>query len=414
MIRKPTSRAAKPGIVVCLVFVLAILSACTQDPETLRLVTPRQPYDKIIADELVRVFADNPRIRLTLVPHIDMGESSLQALLENKGDLALVSNGEDFVTGVETVIPFYPTVLHIAYRDDLKPESRRDLLIGTTVFAGPPGSPSREMMEKTVHRLGIPVNDVHFVESLSPKPDVVVVFAPIMIDLMEGYTEDYRLFSIGSVEQLGHGSLAESLSLLNPHFQPFVLPTDLYPKVVSKPVVTVGVDKLLVTRKEIPQAVIYDLISEILRLKPALSAMQPSLFHKLSGDFDAGSSTFVIHPGSQAYIERDAPSIYERYSGVAEVIVTLFFSLASALYAGLRIYKIRRKNRIDTFYKKAMAIRKSVSADSATELRANAIAEIRQLQETAFDQLVDEKLAADESFRIFITLCHDVIAELST
>lgn len=378
----------------------------------MRLVTPREPYDKVIADELVRVFDDNPHIRLTLVPHTDTNKSSLELLLEQRGDLALVSNGEDFVTGVETVIPFYPTVLHIAYRDDLSPGSRRDLLIGTSVFAGLSGSTSREMMEQTVHRLGIPIDEVNFVESLTPKPDVVVVFAPIMRDLMEGYTEDYLLFSIGSVEQLGHGSLAESLSLLNPHFQPFVLPTDIYPNVVSKPVVTIGVDKLLVTRKDVPEAVIYDLISEILRLKPALSAMQPGLFHKLSGDFDAGSSTFVIHPGAQSYIERDAPSAYERYSGVAEVLTTLVFSLVSGGYAAIRIYKIRRKNRIDTFYKRAIAIRKSVPAEADATVRKNAVAEIRKLQEAAFDLLVDEKLAADESFRIFITLCSDIIAEL--
>lgn len=399
---------------VCIAFVMATLAACTRDPVTLRLVAPRQPYDQIIADELVRVFNDNPHIRLVLAPHVDEQESSLEALLNNLGDLALVSNGEEFVTGVETVIPFYPTVLHIAYRDDLNPENRRDLLLGTTVFAGPPGSTSREMMEQTVNRLGIPVGDVNFVDSLTPKPDVVVVFAPVMRNLMDGYKEDYRLFSIGTVEQLGQGSLAEALSLLNPHFQPFVLPTDIYPNVVTKPVVTIGVDKLLVTRTEIPAAVVYDLISEILRLKPALSAMQPGLFHKLSGDFDAGSSTFVIHPGSQAYIERNAPSVYERYSGVAEVVVTLFFSLASAGYAGVRIYRIRRKNRIDAFYKKAIAIRRSVLLDSSAEARKGAVAEIRQLQETAFELLVDEKLAADESFRIFITLCHDIIAELGT
>jgi hypothetical protein len=39
--------------------------------------------------------------------------------------------------------------------------------------------------------------------------------------------------------------------------------------------------------------------------------------------------------------------------------------------------------------------------------------EVRTLQNTAFDLLVDEKLAADESFRIFITLSNDVLQQLS-
>jgi hypothetical protein len=94
------------------------------------------------------------------------------------------------------------------------------------------------------------------------------------------------------------------------------------------------------------------------------------------------------------------------------VAVTLALSLVSGLYAAVRIYRIRRKNRIDTFYKRAIAIRRSVSAAAPSEARNNAIQEIRKLQEVAFDLLVDEKLAADESFRIFITLCNDIVSEL--
>jgi hypothetical protein len=232
-----------------------------------------------------------------------------------------------------------------------------------------------------------------------------------MSGLMDAYSE-YRLFSIGTVDQLGRGSPVESLSLLQPQFQPIILPADIYPGVVTEPVVALAVDKLLVVRSEVAVPVVYDLISELLRLKPALAAEQPGLFHNLSENFDASNSTFVIHPGAQAFIERDAPSAYERYSGVAEVVVTLLLSLISATYGFVRVYRIRRKNRIDIFYKRAMGVRKSVVDPADASARSSAINEIRKLQETAFDLLVDEKLAADESFRIFITLCNDIIAEL--
>jgi uncharacterized protein len=395
------------------VLVLGLLASCSRAPVELTLVTPREPIDKGIADELVDVFSANPKIRLTLVPFPDIKTSSLEALAAGTGDLALVSNGEDYVRGVETVIPLYPTVLHIAYQDRLHPKDRNDLLIGTSVYAGLPGSASRDMMEEIVHHLGIPADDVHFVESLVPKPDVVVVFAPIIPGLMDNYT-DYRLFTLGTVDELGHGSPVEAISLLRPQFQPFVIPTDIYPTVVNDPVVTVGVDELIVARSDLPAAVVYDLIRELVRLKPALAAVQPGLFHKLTGDFDTTRSTFVIHPGAQAYMERDAPSAYERYSGVAEVAMTLFFSVISGGYAALRVYRIRRKNRIDTFYKRAIAIRKAVPPDADRTMRGSAIDEIRSLQEIAFDLLVDEKLAADESFRIFVTLCNDIITDLRT
>ena len=41
-----------------------------------------------------------------------------------------------------------------------------------------------------------------------------------------------------------------------------------------------------------------------------------------------------------------------------------------------------------------------------------AITRVKGLQDEAFDLLVDEKLAADESFRIFVTLTNDVIRQL--
>jgi hypothetical protein len=44
--------------------------------------------------------------------------------------------------------------------------------------------------------------------------------------------------------------------------------------------------------------------------------------------------------------------------------------------------------------------------------REQAIEKVKQLQNNAFAMLVDEKVAADESFRIFVTLSNDIIADL--
>ena len=105
--------------------------------------------------------------------------------------------------------------------------------------------------------------------------------------------------------------------------------------------------------------------------------------------------------------------MFESNSGVAEVVVTLMIALASAVLAGFRILKMRRKNRIDRFYSAAIEIRNSISGSSTADDRSLAAGKIRELQDTAFDQLVDEKLSADESFRIFITLSNDVLDQLN-
>ena len=86
--------------------------------------------------------------------------------------------------------------------------------------------------------------------------------------------------------------------------------------------------------------------------------------------------------------------------------------IAGASIAGVRLYRLRRKNRIDTFYARAIEIRRQAAATDDPAERERLVSELQALQDTAFSQLMDEKLAADESFRIFITLSNDVLAEL--
>ena len=132
----------------------------------------------------------------------------------------------------------------------------------------------------------------------------------------------------------------------------------------------------------------------------------------MSGDFDPSGSTFVLHAGAQAYVERDEPSVYERYSGIAEVAVTVLIAVISAVFGGMRIYRVRRKNRIDTYYSAVIDIRNAAAESKSDEERESMIGEVRRLQDSAFSELVNEKLAADESFRIFIRLANDTVAEL--
>jgi len=83
-------------------------------------------------------------------------------------------------------------------------------------------------------------------------------------------------------------------------------------------------------------------------------------------------------------------------------------------FAGMRIYRMRRKNLIDTFYSAVIVIKKTIDDSITAKQREEKAGEIRKLQLQAFDLLVDEKLAADETFRIFITLSNDTLRQLET
>lgn len=396
---------------ILLLAVFLVLSGCDREPADLRMVTPIAPIDHEMAQEFSRLLGENSTISIQLTDSVASDEIALDALLAGDADIALVSNNIPFRTGISTVMPLYPTVLHIGYQKDRDASNGDVLLRGASVYAGAPGSASRQVFEKITKGLKLAPGDYSYVTSVDESPDVFVVFAPISPNRL-AELPDYRLFSFGSPHDIGSGSFVDAAVMMNPQLEPFVIPLGIYDDANSEPVLTVAADMMLVAREELDAAVVYDLVQEILRLRPALAALKPGLFQRLTGDIDSNSSTFVLHPGLLSHTQRDAPTIYERYSGVAEVLVTLLIALISATIAGVRIYRMRRKNRIDVFYRDAIAIRDSVSDSSSADKKAAALQKLVDLQTAAFKMLVDERLAADESFQIFISLSNSIMRHL--
>jgi hypothetical protein len=221
------------------------------------------------------------------------------------------------------------------------------------------------------------------------------------------------MFSLGTPADIGAGTSIDRATLLNPRLRAFVIPAGTYDALTPEPVVTLAVDNLLVARRDLPAALVYDLYAEIVRLRPALFGDRPELYQPLDDDLADANWAFSMHPGTLDYLRQDEPTFVERYSGVAEVLVTLVIGVISGGYALLRIYRIRRKNRIDRFYVEVIRVRDSVRPDASETEREAAIAEIRELQDRAFGMLVEERLAADESFRIFIELTNNSIERLA-
>ena len=397
--------------IILLLTVFIGFIGCEKNPTRLRLAIPTLSVDQEIAEDFSALLGRESTISVALTGAPASDEAALDALIAGDADIALVSNNMPFRSGITTVMPLYPTVLHIGYREGRDTSSGVELLRGAKVFAGAPGSASRLMFETVLSRLELTAKDFSYLEIGEQGPDVFVVFAPISPERIDEFP-GFRLLSLGSPDDIGQGSAVDATTLLNPQLEPFVIPVGTYGDATPEPVLTVSVDMLLVARADLDAAVVYDFVHELLRLRPALAALRPGLFRMLSDEVDSSNSTFILHKGLLAYTERDAPTVYERYSGIAEVAVTVLIALISAMFAGVRIFHMRRKNRIDVFYTETMAIRQSISGSATSDERTTAIQKIRELQTKAFEMLVDEKLSADESFRIFVSLSNDVLHEL--
>jgi TRAP-type uncharacterized transport system substrate-binding protein len=363
-----------PNAIPILALILAVsaasLTACDSRPTQLRLVAPASPLDFELTQNLKTLLDKGSAFQLEITTQQHAGETALDMLLAGEADIALVSNYLPYREGISTVMPVYSSVLHIVYRDGRDSGSSYSLLNNANIYAGTVGSASRLMFARIASSIGLSADNYSFIDEvenvLSANPDIIVVFAPISPRRMVEF-DGYKLFSFGSPSEIGAGSVVDAAALLNPPLRPFVIPTGTYGAANSGPVVTVAVDKMLVVRNDLDASLIYDLINTIQRSRPALSATRPGLFAGMEDDFDVSKSTFVLHAGTQNFLQRAKPTVYERYSGVAEVVLTLLIAFASVSLAGVRIFNVRRKNRIDRFYSAVIEIRYPDSPQRMTE-----------------------------------------------
>jgi hypothetical protein len=147
---------------------------------------------------------------------------------------------------------------------------------------------------------------------------------------------------------------------------------------------------------------------------PLLAAQRPDLAIDELETFDISHVTFPVHAGTMAFRRRNDPGFAERAGTIFDVAVTIGVALFTALFALVRYVRGLRKHRIDKFYSAALEIRAKLAQEPSAERRKEFVAGLRKLRADAFSLLINEKLAADDSFRILQALIYDIIREAET
>ena len=97
---------------------LVLTSSCSKKGGDLRLAGPVARIDQEIATDLAALFNQESELKISLTDAELSGEQALDAILNGTADIALVSNALPYRKGVATIIPLYPTVLHIGFFGD--------------------------------------------------------------------------------------------------------------------------------------------------------------------------------------------------------------------------------------------------------------------------------------------------------
>jgi hypothetical protein len=380
--------------------IAVLMAACSADPYELHILPVG--YQRIDTEALQKIFEQQSSVRLERGVIEDSNLSGLERLAADEVDLAFVQNSNAFVPGVRVVLPAYRSLLHLLAREDIPGVETGVSLRGKAVFIANNSSSARALLKVAARRRNTREDEYEIVDNLVPgETDLIVYFGPIVADDPPWYHPGYRFTSFERRPgQTGDGN-PDVVRYLVRNMYSATIPAGTYDIPGNEDDRrTIATDTLLVTRKDIPERVIYELTRTLLEQKPRFTAVAPQLFQGINESFDPLELSFPLHSGARRYLARDEPGFLERYAETINMLVYITFLVLTGLLGLARWRSRRKKDRIDGFYQRVLAVRERGEGEDVDAL----LRELTDLENEAFHSLIAERLAADESFRIFTDL----------
>jgi TRAP-type uncharacterized transport system substrate-binding protein len=375
-----------------LITVLA-LTACESGEREIEFYA--QAYRGLNQQALQEIFSQQAGLELRLVD-AKAGQSAARALIDRRANVALVNNSRPFHPGLRAVVPVYESVLHVLAGDQLDSFELTDSLKGLEIYIADNSLAGRTVVDLLIKRQRLSEGDYRIVSELDPATtDLIIYFGPIDPGNLSWFREGYSLVDLGEATTEG------GVRYLLPRMRSKSIPARTYDLPGNERTLrTVAVMTLLVTHKDMPEQVIYDLTETLIEQKPRFMSIAPGVFSGVTDQFSALELNFPLHSGARRYLQRDEPSLIERYAETINLLVYLSFLLLTGAVAAYRWRAYRKRDRIDDFYLRTLLLRKQAGEDNFREL----LDQLSEMEEEAFRSLIEGKLAADESFRILTEL----------
>lgn len=258
-------------------------------------------YARSLSDAIVEVRSSEGAV--SNVEAIQRGDADLGfafsdvAYIAYGGSLKGASGPYDRVRGI-AVLQLTP--VHFVVRADSGIDGIDDLR-GRRVGVGPPGSGTALTAELILQAFGLGPTAVHL--ELLPFNDAAARLVQGTLDAMFD-AAIYPTESVQAATRAGArlmsvtGTPIERLRRGYPFFRVAVIPRGAYPG-VAQAIHTIGVDSLLVCRRDLPEALVYDLTRRFFEALPSLASSQDALRFM---DLDQAPATPIpLHDGAARY-----------------------------------------------------------------------------------------------------------------
>ena len=215
------------------------------------------------------------------------------------------------VSEIRTVIPVYSELVFIVYPDSLpEPENLEDLLYDRNVGIGMRGSGSAYLLLELFKNFGIDTTRFHLVycdpdENRLDNPNIEIsclLTGPNNPRIEEMIMrQNGKLFSLGDINLINIASSVDGFCLNYPRARPFIIPKNSYNNKPDKPIVTIAIDAVLLTRANVSDRHIYEMLEAIFNNVQSLGNRDWLLF-MLNENFDRSHMNFPLHKGTINYL----------------------------------------------------------------------------------------------------------------
>ena len=379
-------------------------------------------YSRINDSAIVKIIRETNGIDINL--RFEESEDKTLSRLENDlVDLAIIPNNTeiaDSIQDIRTLVPLLPRILVIMRQPDIpKPDKLKDLLMGRTVGFELMDRTDSLFLRELFDRYGIDPKSFsstiisgHDPDKEKKKIDVFITLTHFKNSYVRGLLENGAvIYSLGDPLLFKRGSAVDGFCLNYPKAFPYILPKHVYNGLPEEPILTIAIQDILVARKKLDDELVYDIVETIIEKKASLT-QKDRMYGLLDFNYSNGAMSFPLHPGAQKYLDKDKPSVFERYAELFGVVFSVLVVIIGAISSTRQRMNQIKKNRIDTYYKKLLEIRHKAINNS--EEISSYRREIIRIRHEAFVALQNEEVLANESFSIFLELYESIYHELAS
>lgn len=343
-----------------------------------------------------------PQIQLNII-ETNGSLENMQLLEKRKVELAIVQSDTPAPASARAISLLYPELFHLVVSEKSAIQSVPDLK-GKRIALMPKGSGSFDAFWLLAKHYNLKPNDLQYV-ALTPekallafkKGEVDAVFRSLPVG--NRWTRELIQTIPGRMVPIDQ---AAAIRISLPYLEEGRIPKGTYkadPPVPSQNMPVVGVKAALITRQDIEPkiirsltTIIYEYRHDLVKLEPkAATISQPGVGQSLG---------LPLHPGAQAYYDREKPDFLTSNADVLALLISIGSLVASWIFSWRSRLLAKQKNRFDKYNLEILDIleqaRNTCNLEQLEQLRQNLFEIFRKVVED-----LDNDRITQESFQSF-------------